>query len=203
MSGFGDHDEQLHASLLAGDPTAPSQVILAHLDPLTRRLRGRFPDIRDETLLLDAATDALLDYVQSPSKFDPSKSSLTTYLTLAARGDLLNALAKSQRRSSRQVSIEIVAEPEDIGNIPEEGDPAEQVADLTAARDLTDAMLKLITEQRDRQLLALMVDGERRTEPYARLLGISHLDEGEKRRTVKQHKDRIKKRLQRGIKRHD
>jgi hypothetical protein len=42
-----------------------------------------------------------------------------------------------------------------------------------------------------------MLDGERRTATYAAVLGIEHLPDLEKKRTVKQVKDRLQKRLRR------
>jgi|SRR3990172_6665826 len=193
-----DFGEQLHQRLRQGDPAAPSEVILAYLEPLNRRLRQRFPWVQDETLIQDATTDALFQYVQSPERFDPTKSSLSSYLTMAARGDLLNALARERRRSARQVPLETVAEAALAGNTLEEDEsPGSAEEDRMAASQFMHHVLQQVPDPQDRELLKLMLAGERKTIRYAGLLQIEHRSEAEQRRIVKRHKDRLKKRLQR------
>jgi hypothetical protein len=50
---------------------------------------------------------------------------------------------------------------------------------------------------KDLQLLELILDGERATETFARILEIENLPFGDQQRAVKRHKDRLKKRLER------
>jgi RNA polymerase sigma-70 factor (ECF subfamily) len=57
--------------------------------------------------------------------------------------------------------------------------------------------MSLLQDPTDRQILALRLQGERRTEAFAELLGISHLPIGVQRREVKRAKDRIDKILRR------
>ena len=58
-----------------------------------------------------------------------------------------------------------------------------------------------ITDPRDRRLLQLLRAGERKTAVYAEVLGIQDRDAMEQRKIVKQHKDRLKKQLERlGVK---
>lgn len=189
-----DFGEQVHQRLLQGDPTAPSEVILAYLEPLIRRLRRRFPDVADETIIHDAATDALFQYVQSPGRFDPTKSSLSSYLTMAARGDVLNALARERRRATRQVPLETVAEAALARNTLQE---SEDSNDSMAASPLMQVILQEVSDPADRELLKMILTGERKTAPYARALGITDQSETEQRKIVKRHKDRLKKRLRR------
>ena len=197
-----DFGEQLHQRLRQGDPAAPSEVILAYLEPLNRRLRQRFPEVQDETLIQDAITDTLFQYVQSPERFDPTKSSLSSYLTMAARGDLLNALARERRRSARQVPLETVAEAALAGNTLEEDEsPGSAEEDRMAASQFMHHVLQQVPDPQDRELLKLMLAGERKTIRYAGLLQIEQRSVAEQRRIVKRHKDRLKKRLQRlGVK---
>lgn len=190
-----DFDQQLHRRLLRGDPTAASDVILAYLQPLFRRLRQRFPHIEDETLIQDAATDALFQYVQSPERFDPTKSSLFSYLMMAARGDLLNALARERKRATRQIPLKAVANSALARNTTiEENEVAE---DPMIVSPRVQAILQHISDPVDRGLLEMMLAGERKTASYAQVLGITDQSEAEQRKIVKRHKDRLKKRLQR------
>jgi RNA polymerase sigma-70 factor (ECF subfamily) len=193
-----DFGEQLHQRLLQGDPTAPSEVILTYLEPLTRRLRQRFPDVKDDTIIQDAVTDALFQYVKSPGRFDLAKSSLSSYLTMAARGDLLNALARERRRAARQVPLEAVAEAALPGNtLREDEQPEASSEEQMAASKLMHCVLQQVPDLRDREILELMLAGERKTTRYAGLLEIEDRSEAEQRKIVKRHKDRLKKRLQR------
>jgi hypothetical protein len=49
----------------------------------------------------------------------------------------------------------------------------------------------------DQQLIDLMIKGERRTEAFAKVLGIVDMEVIQQRKIVKQRKDRLKKRLTR------
>lgn len=193
MPASKDLGEEVHQRLLRGDPTAPSEAILAYLEPIGRRLKGRYPGVRDETLIQDAVTDALVQYVQFPQRFNPTRSSLLSYLTMAARGDLLNALARERRRAAREVPLETVAEAALARNRLQEG---EDSSELTASR-LMQVIRENVSDPVDRELVDMMLSGERSTTPYAKALGISDRSEAEQRRAVKRHKDRLKKRLQR------
>lgn len=63
--------------------------------------------------------------------------------------------------------------------------------------ELWEQVESVLPEESDRELLALMLEGERSTESFADLLGLGHLPLAEKRKQVKQHKDRVLKRVRR------
>jgi hypothetical protein len=48
-----------------------------------------------------------------------------------------------------------------------------------------------------------MMDGERRTEVFAALLGIQQLDKAKQAKIVQRHKDRLKKTARRELERHE
>jgi RNA polymerase sigma-70 factor (ECF subfamily) len=54
-----------------------------------------------------------------------------------------------------------------------------------------------VKSETDRGLLTLMLQGERSTEQFASVLNIQNLPKKEKARIVKQHKDRLKKVIER------
>lgn len=189
---------QLHTRLLQQDPVAPAEFAEAFLDELFRRLRAKAGSGYEETLLQDAATDALLDYVQHPSKFKPHKSALLTYLTMAAYRDLLNMLAKEQRRRRREVPIEAVEETLSDGNNLVEMESQVLDSMTTDERvELLRTVSEMFPDARDQALLKLMMNGERRTAAFCDVLEIQTLTPDEQRKIVKRHKDRITKRLQR------
>ena len=151
----GDRDEyalQLHARLVALDPVAPSEFAAAFLPELVRRLRARAGPGHDESLLQDAATDAVLDYLQHPSKFDPRKSGLFTYLTMAAYRDLLNSLAKERRRYQHEVSLEDVEEAlPDGNNVLEASSPAVDEASPVSMDEIMHSLVTEFPDARDRR----------------------------------------------------
>lgn len=192
---------QLHQRLLQGDPLAPAELVETFMEELVRRLRARARPLRDDDLILDASTDTLLAYAQQPTKFDPAKSSLLTYLTMSAYGDLLNMLAREYRKKKREIPLEDVEHSLSVGNnMVEEAE--DEVLERYGISTIEKALLlRRVVEEFpdpvDRQLLNLMLSGERKTTAYSAVLGIQDSDRGEQKQIVKRHKDRLTKRLQR------
>ncbi len=60
----------------------------------------------------------------------------------------------------------------------------------------------VVTTTTDRKLVELMMDGVRETSAFAAVLGIVHLSDKDQRKAVKQHKDRLKKAIQRAVRNH-
>ncbi len=58
---------------------------------------------------------------------------------------------------------------------------------------------ELFSGENDRAIAQLMLEGERRSSEYARLLGIEDWEENELRKEVKRNKDRIEKVLKRRL----
>lgn len=186
---------RIHRRLLSDDPTAPSQLARVYLEPVVAHLRARFPDVRDRDLLWDAAADAILNYAEDPSTYDPQKRGLFGYLKMSARGDLLNALDRERRRTT--VELEVVGR-----NKLQEDDEEEHGSERTpeAVGHSDETMRKVheaLPDPRDRRMLHLMMEQVRETRAFADVLGIQNEDEAEQRRIVKRNKDRIKKRIQR------
>lgn len=194
-------ERDLHRRLIEGDPVAPLELAERYLLPLKEQFRRRYPDIyrREPTLVEDAVTDAVLNLAASPERYDPERLSLLRYLAMAAGGDVLNAWDKERRRVRREqpatdVELELFCRNEWIEEAMEGTDFPE------LPRDWREQIASAFPDQQDRQLLALLLKGERRTESYVRILGLVSGEE-DTIRAVKRHKDRIKKRLQRiGVK---
>jgi hypothetical protein len=186
---------RIHHRLLSDDPIAPAQLARVYLEPVVAHLRARFPDVRDCDLLWDAAADAILNYAEDPSTYDPRKRGLFGYLKMSARGDLRNALDKDSRR--RNVELDVVG-----GNRLQEDEEEEYAVERdseTVARsdETMRRVYAALPEPRDRRFLHLMMDQVRETRAYAKVLGIENKDDAEQRQIVKRNKDRIKKRIQR------
>lgn len=187
-------DRALHARLLAGDPTAPADLALAHLASLTGWVLDRFPR-QDPHLLESAAIDLLLALAERPRQYDPEKLGLAAYLRMAVRRDVQNAL----RRPRRHEALEAVELAQRAGNRLVDGppDPADVVARAEPLGADSLALVRASFDDTDWAAVQLMLAGERRTAAYARLMGLAELSELERARAVKRLKDRLQKRLQR------
>ncbi len=100
-----DRERDLHRRLLAGNPAAPSVLAAAYLEPLTIRLRRRFPRV-DPHLVETAAIDSVLNLAERPERYKPARSGLFAYLYMDASGDLRNALKSERRHEVRRTPLE-------------------------------------------------------------------------------------------------
>lgn len=198
-----DHDLllKLHERICMGDPIAPDQLVSEYLVPLQTSLRRGWLLLPREAVQ-DAVVDALLTYLQRPDAFDPQRSpSLLAYLKMIASRRLTDALRKQMRLNKRERSVGGVVEINQYGSnmsagtwppaFDEEGDPD------ALPPEIEEMLNNLFPEPRDRRLLKLICQGRQETSAYAAILGIGSLLESEQRRIVKQHRDRILKRLRR------
>lgn len=198
-----DFENLIHRRLLARDPVATSELVEAYIEPLVRQLAYRFTKLDDPHLVRDAVIDALLKYIENPERFDPERGKLSAYLLMSARGDLLNKLKSEQRRRLREVHVDNVElQPHLRNTLIEDGESTRLPFGLTMA-DIEAHVEQIITDQRDRQILELILDGERKTEHYSQILGITDLNIRDQRQQVKRAKDRLVKKLRRLGKRLD
>src|SRR5438477_7815137 len=88
--------EELHTELIAGDLRAASRIVeraLPAMVQLVRRLVQKLHDGHE-----DACLEALLDYLQAPTAFEPGRASLMTYLVNQARSRARTAVRTQTRR---------------------------------------------------------------------------------------------------------
>jgi hypothetical protein len=165
---------------------------VAFLAPLTAFLHHCHPTA-DPHDLETAATEALVTYLRTPQRFDPSQCSLPGYLRMLARADLKNLWRSAQRHEHVELPVE-------MGN---NSQPA--LLDVLIAQEETgslrtqvDALAQRLSPS-DQKVLQLLLEGERETAVFARELNLGHLPVAEQRREVKRAKDRIQRRLDRGV----
>jgi len=192
----------IHERLTANDPTASAELAETFLPLLVTHLKLQFPMPTPIELLNDAAEDALINYIRNPASFDPSKRGLKGFLEMSARGDVLNALAKSQRRRNRETGLDAVEETSEPGN--ELVDPKLEGFEPLVLEEigLTVEQLRtevagVLQEPTDRAFLNLILRGERSTAAFAQVIGLQDRPFPEQAKAVKRHKDRIMKRLRR------
>jgi len=181
----------VHRRLVGGDPTASAQVYKAILTPLVGWLYAQ-DRTKDKELIRDAATDALVDYIKHPHKWNPKLGTLVSYICMASDRDLLNALEKVDRRRRHEILTSDVEEEQLDRNVSlKENSPSDFLESFLPVLD------GQVESETDKQMLALMLQGERSTIKFAQLLKIQDLPKEKKALEVKRNKDRLKKIIER------
>ena len=187
---------ELHRRLLTGDRTASEEVVRLLHASLTQEVSAQFRHT-DQHIIWDGVIDAMLDYCARPQQFDAERGvSAQAFLRLAARRNVVNMLrenngGRSAKRRQDMPGLHPVSNLIlQVGNLLQKEESTQRQRQQTA---LTHAL----QNPNDQQLLALRLQGVRRTEAFAEILGITHLPIETQRREVKRAKDRIDKMLRR------
>jgi RNA polymerase sigma-70 factor (ECF subfamily) len=203
-----DEERELHRRLMEFDPVAPSDLADAFVSHLVGWLRRTNSPKLDEHLIVDAAADAIFALSKKPDSYRiDGERSLFAYLQMSAKGDLKNALKKRTRQLGRQVELDSVELSADVGNTAwDVDDPLDAMITAEEAEHIRRELLPIVRaglSAEECACLELYLDGERKTEPYAKALQIESLPIDEQRRQVKQVKDMLKQRIKRGRTRHE
>lgn len=195
----------LHHRLVDGDPVASAEIAERLLPPLIKYLCARYPAGGDSHLAESAAIDALVNYLERPVQYDPNKLSLLSYLRMAAWRDLLNEIEREDR-SSGASQLGHFVELDALSAEQEIEDPSIPSIETLVAHNTSPAweqLAEILPDPVDYECVLLMMENVRSTYEFAIVLGITDLSPDEQAREVKRHKDRLKKRVQRHIKRTD
>lgn len=195
MSYASENDIELLELLKSGDDLALVRLCDDYYDKVYTSLCRFYATMHREepTLLADVVTDTFLKFSRNPWSYKPEKLSLERFLLMDAEGDLKNEWSKRKRQSKKWGNhVEL---SENIGN--REETPLENMIQKEQATVLDKLLEELFPVEPDFGLAQLMLAGERRTEEYARLLQIEHLDLEQQRREVKRTKDRLDKVIRR------
>lgn len=190
--------DDIHPRLLAGEPTASADLFACHAASLARQLASTFRTT-DPDLIHDAVVSALLDVGEHAERFDPSRRSLTGYLFMVARRDLLNLLDKHRPRLEHETPVDPV-ELERVGRnitVLAHDVLGADLADREATETLVRQAMGVAQTEEERVVMRLMLDGEKATEVFATAIGLTALPVGEQRSRVYAVKDRLVKRLRR------
>lgn len=186
----------LHQELASGKSSTADdlagRLLFRLISPLLRQYSAADPDV-----IWDSVTETILNYLRDPGMFDPSHGTpLDVFLSHCARRNITDKLRSEARRRKRETNFYCLFE----NNFVELGDSAaniEMETEIDFARDLGTALKSPL----DRKIFELCVNGERSTEVFADVLGVSELPIEEQRRAVKRAKDRILKMVRRKSKR--
>lgn len=196
--------ERLHQRLLAGSSlTVTNEIAENFLRPVARSLGREFSQISDHHLIDSAAEDSLVYYFDHPAQYDPSRSSLFTFLRLRAKGFMLNSLGRQKNLAVAEKVVEL--DSTDIVYEVEAPDESAETAFIERESEskIVGQLREIITDPTDFQVVMLMLDGVRNTRAFAEVLGVADLSEAEQAILVKRAKDRLKKTVQRKFQRGD
>ena len=201
-----DEDLRLQQRLKEKDPTAVQELIKRFYPYLVNSLKKSHsyiePALDPENLYRQAAMTTILALAERPTIYDPSKGCMKDFLKMAARADLKNELQKARRRSHPSLEEEGVVREGPRGNIyGREGvlGVEEEVVsgeERETWRRHLEKVMEILSEE-ERGVLDVMLEGERKTEVYAQVLGLDHLPVDRQRREVYKIKDRIRKKVRR------
>jgi hypothetical protein len=192
----------LHKRLVDGDITAPVELATIFIDGLIKLLIDKNSWKVPEELCVEAAENAWIAIVKNPNSFKPEKGMrLGNYLSMSAQGDLRNRLRNEGRKRGKSLEtvqlsanegkhLETTDDPSLPLRIQEEAERAREGIILTVSDGLSDG---------ESRVLDLIMQGERETTVYAQVLGIDHLPKKEKTNEVNRVKNKIKKRIKRGM----
>lgn len=200
------HDETiLFARLLAREPDAITDLAEAYLEKLCATLRRQFSALPPSVCSDDFAIDSLLRLGKNPHQYQPKRGmSLFSYLVQDARGDVLNALAKERRQEQfLSSSVEHLffarntwctndTEATALEHLVDEFRNAGPPTPQTALDDFLRRAAPAMREPYDAVLVELLWREERKTEPYARAMGLDNCTPEEQKLLVKKAKDRLK-----------
>ncbi|ADO69630.1 sigma-70 family RNA polymerase sigma factor [Stigmatella aurantiaca] len=187
--GYPSVDEAgLHQRVLQGDPVAPVDVFQTYMDQILKILiqeRGCDAEVAN-----DSAVDAVMSYLNEPSRYDPRRGRLSTYLIQAAK----NRASDRHRTATSQARRD-----QDYANVVtlQQRPPKEALEDAVEAKRLLQLVEKLLKREKDKITLEHFLQDERSTEALAEALGLKALSPEQKKREVKRHKDRLTKFLER------
>ncbi len=184
-----------HRRILArDDPIAFAALAEWLYHPLVQEVYKRAGTNADAVLVEEAVGQALLDYHDTPERYNPNRAGLRSYLVMAAYRDFQNAHAKEHRVTGKQISL---------------FDPTFQEQDIVESQETIDGQLqveelwKLIHEvfpdPVEQRIITLILNKVHSPDPYTQVLGLGDLPYNERLRQIRLVKYRITRRLRRRV----
>ena len=179
-------ERALHKRMLAREVDAPADLYQLMMGAMVQALRHDLHCLDDEAH--DGATDAILHYMEDPSRYVPDKGRLSTYLMQIAKRRVIDRIrsrtADERRGRDHAKMVELRASTPNVE------------MEVEAEADQLWRMIESeVPEERDRRALRLILDGESSTETLAEALELQSVSPAERRHLVKQHRDRLSKAL--------
>lgn len=184
--------EGLHQRILDGSRTASRDLFVEASGPLKGFITNRFSRLNEDERH-DLVVDAILEYLESPGRYDPARASLWSYLCMVATRNATDLIRKNANRvrlldKKVQTDVEFWAARAKYEQYGEDEMDARRIMELHGRR--------LATNESEAMALKLLLQDEKSTETYARAIGVDPQDP-DAERVVKQIKDRLTLRMKR------
>lgn len=175
------------------EDTALAEVVFLYSDFLLSFFQKEFK-VLERNDIMTVMDDLFMSLWERPGQYDPARSKLKSYLVMALRGDLRNAVKrKEQRREIHAVDVELIADSLE----QEAEDPWQTASDREKLERIYGRLREIFPFEPDYTVACMVVEGIRSREKYARVLGLEDLPPDEYASEVDRAKDRVKKKLNR------
>jgi hypothetical protein len=190
--GPADPLRHLHERVVQGDRPAIEELTAALLRDVSGALGRSLPGV-DSDVVSDAVEDAILEYLKRPTRFDPSRGvPLVQFIRMLAYRNLQDAWRADRRLAATETRA--ASEYPLIYHPRLWSDDRMDVERLYRAG-------RAVCAEGEYTAFCLWAAGERSTDVLARALGLSDRPRSEQQRAVKQFKDRIRKAVERHLRR--
>jgi DNA-directed RNA polymerase specialized sigma24 family protein len=188
----------LHAQFLGGDIDSFNEVFRRFHNNIYKHVwykaSSHKAPMPDKDMVADATSRGLMDYFRSPQKYDPTQSSLLSYLKNAAYRDYLNEWDKEFRQTRRVVEIK----PEGWNTFADEDSDPREEAERQEANDRGEAMMRALGKSDEELIIARqIIDGVGDAEMCIVELGWPPGQESVRR--LYREKDKLMKRFKRNL----
>ena len=186
-----DEGRRLHTEMVRGISTAPRDFADTYFQPLCNHLAIAFARVAED-IRASAVSETIMNVIERPQQYDPTRMSFNKFLRMSVEGDLRNLCARDARRRGRESSLEFVDEPIAGGNNCVEPVEAPSLDDPRVVDEIASF------GPREHVTYTLILAGERHTDVYARALGLD-VTRADVAAVVKRIKDTVKVRLRRAV----
>ncbi|WNG55035.1 sigma-70 family RNA polymerase sigma factor [Archangium gephyra] len=181
-------EKLLHERVLQQDRVVSTEVFMRYMDPIVEVLTKRMGCDEDDAN--QCAVDAIYSYLSNPTRYEPGKGRLFSYLMQAAKHRAWDKRRAADARDRKH---------QKFGSDVEHGELASNgvLENSVEAKLVMERLEKrqILKSERDKKAVKLILEGERSTERLAEALELGPLPRDELKRKVKQHRDRLLKLL--------
>ena len=187
--------QALHQAVILGDSLTADALARHVLPRLVASLRREWPG-SSSAMIDEAVEDAILWYLANPTRYDPERSGLPTFLHLVARRNMTHARRRERRRLAHEVPIGLSMPNATPGYpTPTWRASADDLDDPdTSSNDLSKALALAMTDA-ERKFVLARAKGER-TSTLATIIGAGDSPD-EQRRAVHRVMARLRQRARR------
>jgi RNA polymerase sigma-70 factor (ECF subfamily) len=190
MSDLSRKLAEIHERLAGGSPTASLELFERALNPLRGYLRRKFPRLPAEDAY-DQAVDAIIGFIDDPGAFDAEKSSLWSFLCMVAQRNVQDAWRAKMEHAELEEKNGLDLE---LWGVQSNNDHDNAEISHDAETIMRDYGEKFASTDVEREVLRLLLEGERDIGPFATAIGLDP-DDTAAGTEVKRVKDRIKFRM--------